>query len=873
VIEDHDPSGNTLTQSDGLGHATSYTVDDLGRTTKVTDAISNAIQTNYSLAGEVTSVVNGRGKTNSYTLDRVGRTTAVSYFKADGTTVLSQSFGYDSDGNMTSFSDTDVAQTTVAYDHLNRTSTVTAPSPLGTTTYSYFMDGAVSSVVDATGTSTFTEDHLGRVATMVDPLNTSPNNTTSYTFDAAGRLTGRTEANGIVTTATYTGMDQLASKTEVAGSTTLASWTSITYDLAENRTGETLSYYAGNPYPDAQAGTATYKYDSLNQISQASIPNKTTVGFGFDAAHNLTSNAGTTQAYNNNESLQTVGGATTGSDADGNQLKDVPGNSLSWNSLDQLEKFSTSETYTYDALGRLTKVINGSNNTQFVYRGLSGEVIEELNGSNGVIRSYAWDTTGRQLYVKSGSSVWYEITDPHGDVAALATATALVGTEHFDVWGNLLGPSGTTTPFGYQGAAGSWSDLTTGFVSMGARWYYPKVGEFLSSDPASGLGDPAQPLTESRWGYAGNNPIAVSDPSGYGCPLRLATANGVASAVFGGCSGGPSPFQVLSQTPGLRTATPLGGGCGPDGLFDCAEISVSSQFPITGQTVTQTPKNTEVSAGHVGAGQIPLPSYTSQAQSGKAKSAARNRNPEPEAETAPQRPALVMSGSMLLGASLPPVPNCQQIKLCRDTTRTIAEALEPAVALVLMLAAVIVWSCATDPECLGLTVLGLLAPELDEVDVPLWLRRVGSLVQKAVRIDKLIDQGAATIRPLTDGLGSPSQLVAGRDFESRMLDSIGAAKNTDVWRPSTDQIDSAAFKVIVGDAKYTAGGLPVGVIPDSAGLEIKGGASTLVSSYQLRLMVFRSLMENEPLRILTTRPVGASFEQWLSRWGVTISSP
>ncbi len=79
----------------------------------------------------------------------------------------------------------------------------------------------------------------------------------------------------------------------------------------------------------------------VNQLSQALIPSKTTVAYGYDAAHNLTRNAGTTQAYNPNESLQTVGAATVGSDQDGNQKTDVSGNTLSWNSLSQLEQFST----------------------------------------------------------------------------------------------------------------------------------------------------------------------------------------------------------------------------------------------------------------------------------------------------------------------------------------------------------------------------------------------------------------------------------------------------------------------------------------------------------------------------------------------------
>gem|GEM_PF-5680394 len=154
----YDPSGNKLTQIDGRTYTTTYAVDDLSRVAKVTDANSNAVQTNYSLAGEVVSTINARGKTNLNTLDRLGRVTGVSYFKADGVTALSQNFGYDADSNRTSFADTDVAQTTVTYDHLNRVSTVTAPSPLGTTSYAYFLDGALNTVTDATGTTTFTQD-------------------------------------------------------------------------------------------------------------------------------------------------------------------------------------------------------------------------------------------------------------------------------------------------------------------------------------------------------------------------------------------------------------------------------------------------------------------------------------------------------------------------------------------------------------------------------------------------------------------------------------------------------------------------------------------------------------------------------------------
>src|SRR5205823_5508275 len=142
-----------------------------------------------------------------------------------------------------------------------------------------------------------------------------------YTYDAAGRLTSRAESAPnttvqVVSTATYTGTDRLASKTDVSASTTLASWTGINYDLAQNRTSETLTYYAANPYPDPQAGTSTYQYDSVSQLTSSNIPNKTAAAYGFDAARNMTSNAGTVQTYSANESLQTACGRTLTSDHD-----------------------------------------------------------------------------------------------------------------------------------------------------------------------------------------------------------------------------------------------------------------------------------------------------------------------------------------------------------------------------------------------------------------------------------------------------------------------------------------------------------------------------------------------------------------------------
>ncbi|MCA3078637.1 MAG: hypothetical protein ING71_07615 [Rhodocyclaceae bacterium] len=89
-------------------------------------------------------------------------------------------------------------------------------------------------------------------------------------------------------------------------------------------------------------------------------------------------------------------------------------------------------------------------------------------------------------------------------------------------------------------------------------------------------------------------------------------------------------------------------------------------------------------------------------------------------------------------------------------------------------------------------------------------------------------------------------------------------------------IDSATFKAIVGDAKFTPGSKPVGTIFDvtkGGFTEYKSGASMLDSSYQLRLQTYRSVTTETPFSIVTSRPVNPRFQQSLDFWGVNVVPP
>ena len=120
----------------------------------------------------------------------------------------------------------------------------------------------------------------------------------------------------------------------------------------------------------------------------------------------------------------------------------------------------------------------------------------------------------------------------------------------------------------------------------------------------------------------------------------------------------------------------------------------------------------------------------------------------------------------------------------------------------------------------------------------------------------------------------PPQLEQGRQSQNTALAALGLSENQTTFTPTPEQIQSAAFQVIVGTPKYTPGGQPVGTKFDSTDngvyLEHKAGTSMLDSSYQQRLQTYFSVVNNVPYVVQTTRPVNSDFADYLKRWGATI---
>ena len=91
------------------------------------------------------------------------------------------------------------------------------------------------------------------------------------------------------------------------------------------------------------------------------------------------------------------------------------------------------------------------------------------------------------------------LLDPNGNLLASAAYTA---------YGTPIVTPLPSTPFGWQGQPGCYSDSETGLVFMEARYYSPSLGRFLSKDPISFAGG------INLYAYCGGDPINYWDPDG-----------------------------------------------------------------------------------------------------------------------------------------------------------------------------------------------------------------------------------------------------------------------------------------------------------------------------------------------------------------------
>ena len=263
--------------------------------------------------------------------------------------------------------------------------------------------------------------------------------------------------------------------------------------------------------------------------------------------------------------------------ADGQVIRDMNGDHLSYNDLGQMSAYqavgeATSTTYAYDADG--AQVRESAPHQAPMYKFYSGDALTLAvqAGSDG--KQHTTSLRGAYHYVDGKVSEIFESGLNASVAAILSPAGKLTEQVSYTPYGlrskmpaSKAMPEGKTslpallhdTTWGFNGQV---TDTPTGYqlLGKGYRGYNPKLRRFMQHDVASPFGIGGM----NGYAYVGNNPIMHTDPSGHGYqddideggvadeeagPLNLAmsiagTAAGavgfVASAVFIGVIGAAS---------------------------------------------------------------------------------------------------------------------------------------------------------------------------------------------------------------------------------------------------------------------------------------------------------------------------------------------
>lgn len=392
TIYEYDSVGNvTALTKGGEGsdqQKTNYEYNSLNQIVEITDAMGGKTNYTYDKAGNLTGVTCADGALYRYEYDLAGN-----LIKTTDAAGLSRQFGYDTEGQL-----------------LSETSKGEGIDSTGDRTYTYSYD--------ETGNLTFVKDPLGGV--------------TGYTYDERNRLTETVSPKKAVTAYEYDSLSNLTMVTNAEGYRN-----TYTYDAKGRLTGESIAeeehYAYGYDSCDrliaVNNGTATasYTYDAMDRLTTVTDPNGESTVYTYDQAGNLLSITDplgnrTENTYDQNGNLQSSidpNDSRTTYDYDqlnrltrkqtGDSLSDA---SYSYDSMGRLTKMNdiTGETaYTYDAAGRLITAVDGDGNTLTYQYDLYGNITQVTYPDGGTV-SYTYDALNRMTGVTdlTGRTTRYE---------------------------------------------------------------------------------------------------------------------------------------------------------------------------------------------------------------------------------------------------------------------------------------------------------------------------------------------------------------------------------------------------------------------------------------------------------------------------------
>ena len=518
---------------DQKGNLTDFVLDSRGNVqTIVYPDPALARHYTHDGAGQVLTSTNRRGQTISYSYDALGRLIQKTWpAPASRTTAYS----YDSAGRPATVTDSATGTIAMQYEGRGLLTRIDYPNGIWFT-FSYDDAGRRTQRVGHDGfTLIYEYDAAGRLWRLRDGLGVE---IVRYAYDAAGRLLREDKGNGTYTTYDYDAEGQIAHLRHYSPAGALQTFFDYTYNTAGRRTSMTTP-----------AGTTSYEYDFLGQLTRVEYPGGRVVTYTYDPAGNrvTVTDAGVPTNYstNNMNEYTQVTATTYVYDADGNRISKTDATGVTTYEYDpenRLTRISNPSLgvwdYSYDGLGNRIEVAHDGSPSRYVHdpRGIV-DVANEYDGTGSLAARYLYgaDLVSR---VDDGGASWYGF-DALGSTALMSDAVGSASnTYSYDPFGIVLvAAAPETNPYQFDGREGVLADAD-GLNYMRARFYDPSIGRFVNEDPIGIEGG------INLYSYANNDPISLTDPTGQGlCSWACNTVFSLTcffSGLFVAGAGGPA---------------------------------------------------------------------------------------------------------------------------------------------------------------------------------------------------------------------------------------------------------------------------------------------------------------------------------------------
>ncbi|MDP2815585.1 MAG: RHS repeat-associated core domain-containing protein, partial [Rectinemataceae bacterium] len=285
----YNPAGDMIGLTDANTNQTGWAYDNEGRATAKTYADSSTYAYQYNANGQLVSRKDAKNANTSYSYDNIGNLTNINYPNDPDI-----SFTYDSFGRRTGMTDV-VGSTTWTYDPFGRLASTSLTTDNGSPTsvvYAYDSAGRRASMSAAGQTILYSYDSLGRLSSLRSPSANSGEDTFTYSYVGASSKIASISLNGnVIVSNTYDTLGRLIKKENFKPDGTLVSSFEYTLNASDERI-DVKSRSALQP-DQPENLSISYSYDLAGQLTgavrkftDASTDYSYNYGFNYDPAGN-----------------------------------------------------------------------------------------------------------------------------------------------------------------------------------------------------------------------------------------------------------------------------------------------------------------------------------------------------------------------------------------------------------------------------------------------------------------------------------------------------------------------------------------------------------------------------------------------------------